>query len=251
MQLYLVPPEEGSFKQNVLVAVSSAIIAVPFTYFATRVMESWVPPSSDPALVRMVELLEEQNLLLRKQMGLPAQVTEEEAMQNEVTQRFMAENEKDLLTIRSVTSQSFKRTFRPIETGSAEHVGIVGGTGDRPKIAVDSEVLGRIEADAVDQADVIVMGVVSAFSRGSKTGSVFSRDYMINIRVEYALKGRLPRGDDFSWSQHSGQPIRMYGRFVRYFDGKVKKLLVYNVERVTEKADVDDYFDNDREVREL
>lgn len=251
MRLYLVPPEEGSFKQSVIVAVASTLIAVPFTVFATRVMESWVPPSSDPALIRVVELLEEQNRMLRKQLGLPNEVTEKEAKQEELTQKFIKENEKDLLTIRSVTSQSFKKTFRPIETGSAKQVGLIGGLGDKPKIVVDPDILGRIEADEVDKKDVMVMGVVNAFSRGSKTGSVFSRDYMANIRVEYAIDGRLARGDDFSWSQLSGKPIRMYGRFVRYFDGKVKKMLVYNVERVEEQIDIDDYFDNEREVREF
>jgi hypothetical protein len=43
----------------------------------------------------------------------------------------------------------------------------------------------------------------------------------------------------------------MYGYFVRYFDGKVKKLLVNNVERVTDQSDIDDYFDTEREVRAL
>ncbi len=44
-------------------------------------------------------------------------------------------------------------------------------------------------------------------------------------------------------------PIRVYGRFVRYFDGNIKKFLVFNVERVTDPDEVKDYQSNQREVR--
>ncbi len=156
-----------------------------------------------------------------------------------------------MLVVRSVVSQSFKKIYRPIETGTAKQIGIIGGQGEAPAKAVDDEVLGLIEADAVDKDDVIVLAVVSSFSRSSKTGIVYSRDYMAGFRVEYTAKGRLPRQDDFSWSQYSGKPIRMFGRFVRFFDGKVKKLLVNHVEQVTSQEDIDDYFRNDREVKSL
>jgi hypothetical protein len=43
-----------------------------------------------------------------------------------------------------------------------------------------------------------------------------------------------PREDDFSWSQFSGKPIRLSGRFIRFFDG----FLVYHVERVTYQPDM-------------
>jgi hypothetical protein len=106
-----------------------------------------------------------------------------------------------------------------------------------------------IEADEVDANDKIFMAVVNSFSRGSKTGIVFSRDFERCFRIEYVAKGRLPREDDFSWSQYSGRPLKLYGRFVRFFDGNIKKFLVFTVERVTEQADVDEYFNNQREIR--
>jgi len=251
MPLYLVPPEAGSYKQSIIAGLVSTIVAVPFTVFATRVIDSWVPPSPSPEMVEIKKLLLEQNCLLRKKMGLPENATEEEDEQDKIAKKFIKDNDKELQSVRSITSQSFKRIFRPVDTGSVKQTGLIGGLGDTPNIVVDKEVLGRIEADAIDNKDVIVMGVVNSFSRATKTGSIFSRDYLANIRIEYFVKGRLPRGDDFSWSQHTGKPIRMYGYFVRYFDGKVKKLLVNNVERVTDQSDIDDYFDTEREVRAL
>lgn len=125
-------------------------------------------------------------------------------------------------------------------------MGIIGGLGHTPRIVVDRKVLALIESDTVDQATAVVMGVVNSFNTMAKTGNVFSRDYSSSILVEYDFDGKLPRGDDFSWSQLSGKPIRMSGNFVRYFDGNVKKLLVRHVERVTDPADVEDYFHHSR-----
>lgn len=177
---------------------------------------------------------------------LPPNSTKEEEEKIEKTDKFIQENDDDIWTLRKITSQSFKRIFRPIETGSAEHMGVISGLGRTPRIVVDREVLGRIEADAVDNRPVIVMGVVNSFNTITKTGSVYSRDYAESIRVEYGIEGKLPRGDDFSWSQLNGRPIRMSGNFVRYMDGEVKKLLVHHVERVTDQDEIHDYFHHDR-----
>jgi hypothetical protein len=254
MPLFYVPPQAGSLKQDIIAGAAGGLIvlgvSVPFTIFATRVIDSWIPPPASPELLQMVELLKEQNALLRRKMPLGGDKTSEEAQEVSVD-AFIKEKEKDLLVVRSVVSQSFKKIYRPISSGSANHIGIVGGQSEAPTKVVDREILGRIEADAVDDRDIIVMGVVSSFSRGSKSGVIYSHDYMARFRVEYVADGKLPREDDFSWSQFSGKPIKMFGKFVRFFDGKVKKLLVYRVERVTNESDIKDYFDNEREVRKL
>ncbi len=246
MPLYLVPPEAGSFKQTIMAAVVGGIVSAPFSVFAYRLLDNWIPSQADEQQKQIIELLREQNELLRKSSGLPKKETENEAKQVEAVDQFIEKNEKDVASLRSVTSQSFKRIFRPIETGSAKQMGIIGGLGRVPTTVVDQEVLARIEADYVDPNAVTVMGVVNSFTRKSKRGSIFSRDYNENIRIEYEHKDAMPRGDDFSWSQLTGQPIRMTGRFIRYFDGKVKKLWITYVERVTDQADIDDYFHHDR-----
>ncbi len=75
MPLFIVPPEEGSLKQNIIAGVVGGLIvtgvSVPFTTFANRLIDSWLPPPPNPELLQVVDLLKEQNRLLRRQMGLP------------------------------------------------------------------------------------------------------------------------------------------------------------------------------------
>lgn len=248
LELYLVPPEEGSFKQTVLATAAATIIAMPFTVFATRVMDNWIP-QSNPQMEQMLELMREQNELLRAQQGLPRnQPTKKEAAEEAELKHCLKKYEKELQAIRSITSNSFKSIFRPVGR-SADRLGIVGGQPQAPKAAVDLEILAKIEADEVDDKSVIFMAVVNSFSRSSKTGIVFSRDYDMGFRIEYEHKGRLPREDDFSWSQFTGEPLRLHGRFVRFFDGTIKKFLVFTVERVTDPDEVKEYKSNQREIR--
>jgi hypothetical protein len=246
MPLYLVPPESGSYKQQIIVGVVIAALGTPFVTFADRVIDYWIPSPDSIQRDKVIDLLIEQNNLLRQSLGLPKNQTQQEKEQVKVAEEFISKNEEDIAKLRKITSQSFKQIFRPIETGSAEHMGIIGGSSRPPKKVVDREVLALIEADTVDQSTFVVMGVVNSFNTVTKTGSIFSRDFDASIRIEYDFNGRLPRGDDFSWSQLNGKPIRMSGNFVRYFDGNVKKLLVRHVERVTDQLDVHDYFHHDR-----
>ena len=246
MPLYLVPSGNGSYKQQIIVGVVITALGAPFVVFAERILDNWIPSPDSVQRDKIIELLTEQNALQRQSMGLPSKVTKEEKQQVEIADNFIREKKQDIATLRKITSHSFRQIFRPIDTGSAKNMGIIGGLGHSPRIVVDRNVLALIESDTVDQAVIVMMGVVNSFNRVTKTGNVFSRDYNTSIRVEYDFDGRLPRGDDFSWSQLNGQPIRMSGNFVRYFDGNVKKLLVRQVERVTDAADVDDYLHHDR-----
>jgi hypothetical protein len=43
IRLYVVPPEEGLFKQTVITAVAAGVIAAPFSVFAQRLIESCDP----------------------------------------------------------------------------------------------------------------------------------------------------------------------------------------------------------------
>lgn len=246
MSLYVVPPEEGSFKQNIIAGAIGGIIAAPFGPFAQRVIDSWIP-APNTEMHQVIELLREANDLARRDKGLPVTATKKEVEQSVEIATCLDQNAKDLQTVRSITSNSFKAIFRPIGR-SANQVGIISGSSGAPRAIVDSATLALIEADAVDDWDTILLGVMSSFSRGSKTGIIFSADYNLGFRIEYTAKGRLAREDDFSWSQYSGQPVRLFGRFVRFFDGNVKKFLVFQIERVTLQKDVEDYFNNQREI---
>lgn len=254
MPIYILPAEEGSFKQVLAVGVLATVLgnlaSVPFVFFATRMMEHWVPADPDPQKQRIIELLEEQNRLLRKDQKLPANATVKEKEHVARIDDFLQKNDKDVQVIRSVTSNSFKTIFRPIGK-SANYVGVIGGIPSPPRVVVDAPTLAKIEADEVDDNDRIILGVVNSFSRGSKTGVVWSNDFRTSFRIEYTVKGKLPTQDDFSWSQFRQRPIRMTGRFVRFFDGSVKKFLVFHVERVTKQEDIDDYYGSDREIQSL
>lgn len=246
MPLFITPPEEGSFKQMILAAAVGGIVSAPFTIFAERVINSWLP-EPQPELQKIVALLKEQNELLRRQEHKTAVPNAAEEKQLKEIEQCIASKQEDLQTIRSITTKSFRDIYRPVGR-SVDSVGLVAGGGRAPAKVVDVEALALIEADAVDEKDKIFMGVVNSFSRGSKTGILFSKDFERGFRFEYQVKGKLPRGDDFSWSQLYGKPLRFYGRFVRFFDGNIKKFLVFRVEQVKDPAEVDAYFNDDREV---
>lgn len=256
IKLYLQPPSEGSFRQTIIATVVGGVVAVPFTTVATRLMDNWVP-ADNPELVRiakaaerqalaterLVALTEEQNRLLKKERkAIVLDATVDQEMERRADE-FIKDNNQKLNVIRSITSTSFKNIFRPIGR-SAERMGIVEGRREIPKRLIDAEMVAHIEADAVDEKDKIVVAVVSSFSRSSKTGIVYSRDVNLSFRIEYVRKGRLAREDDFSWSQYTGNPIRMTGRFVRYFDGNVKKFLAYHVERLTDAREIREYLES-------
>ncbi|NJM35530.1 MAG: hypothetical protein HC850_13450 [Rhodomicrobium sp.] len=108
------------------------------------------------------------------------------------------------------------------------------GSNESPVGIVDAIAKQKIEADELDDKDTIVTGVVNSFNRSSKTGIIFSEYYGRGFRFEYSSDEKLGRQDDFSWSQYTGKSIRLNGKFVLFFDGKIKKFLVYHVERVPE-----------------
>lgn len=235
LKVFLETAEEGSFKQTILAAAVGAVVATPLTVFITRAIDGWIP-TEDAQTNQVIDLLKEQNRILSGGKAVPT------ASQTEVenADRFLEEQKEKVDVIRSITANSFKGIFRPVDR-SVEVVGITHGQHNAPIGAVNKRALQLIEADRPDPDVVSIMSVVSSFSRGSKTGVVFSKDIGRGFRIEYTKPGKLPYEDDFSWSQYYQRPIRLNGRFIKFFDGKVKKLLVYEVSRPTE-AEIQEYF---------
>jgi hypothetical protein len=228
IELYLGLPAEGSFKQTVYAAVAGAIIATPFTTFVDHTLRSWLP-ASDKEMQRVINLLEEQNKLLRTRAGAELKKAPEEP-----TESHIRDHKTKMDVIRSITSNSFREIFRPVGR-SANTVEILAGPDEKPIGIVDEETLRLIESDVPDENESSVEGTVNSFSRSSLTGIIFSSALGRGFRFEYVSETRLPRGDIFSWSQYSGRPIRTRGRFIKFFDGTIKKFEIYAAERVEDK----------------
>jgi hypothetical protein len=221
IELYIGISEEGTFRQNVYAGIVGAIIAAPFTTFIDYTIRSWLPPN-DSDVKKIVQLLEEQNKLL-KAGG--------HASDGEAVVKSHVENHKaEVDVMRSITSNSFREIFRPVGK-SVEHVGILAGAHENPVGVVDEQMLALIEADRPDPETSVIEGVVNSFSRNSKTGVMFSSRMGRGFRFQYVGETALPRGDIFSWSQYYGRRIQAEGRFVRFFDGTIKRLEIYRAEK--------------------
>lgn len=230
VQVFIQTSEPGSYKQMIVAVALGAVIGTPLTTFINRVIDSWIP-SHDPQLQQVIELLEENNRIMRNNLNLPEHRNEKEERDQNNADEFIEQNVEKINVLRSITASSFKDIFRPIGR-SADFVGISVGRDRTPIGAVNERALRLIESDRPEDDVSVVIGVVSSFSRSSKTGVAFSQDIGRGFRFEYKADGKLPPEDDFSWSQFYQRPIRMNGRFVLFFDGKIKKLIVYSVERL-------------------
>lgn len=231
LQVFLETSEDGSFKQNIAAAALSAVITAPFTVLVTRAIDSWIPVEDKQTQV-IIELLQEQNQILRGAGPAHEVAREDKAREAHIEEvdTFLEENSDKIDVIRSITSTSFKNIFRPVGR-SARFVGISSGERREPIGAVNERALRLIQADRPDDDTVILLATVNSFSRSSKTGVVFSRDIGRGFRFEYVSSEKLPPEDVFSWSQFYQRPIKITGRFVKFYDGKIKKLLVYSAEK--------------------
>lgn len=233
IKIYLETSEDGSFKQTIAAAALGAIVATPLSVFITRAIDSWIP-SPDPQTQQIINLLKEQNELLLKQSKAPSD-DKNKVEQIEKANKFIEQSGDNIQVIRSITANSFKDIFRPVGS-TAEYVGITAGPSKTPIGAVNSRALSLIEADRPDEEHIFVVGTVTSFSRGSKTGVMFSQDLGRGFRFEFRNSSKLPPEDEFSWSQYYQRPIRVSGRFVRFFDGRIKKFLVDHVEKIDDVA---------------
>ena len=233
VQIYIYPPEAGSFKQVVGAAVLGTVLAVPFQIYIQRVIEDWVP-DPDPQMTQVIELLKEQNRILRLQRDLPAEPDDAEKLYQERMTETLNENEEEFQVLRSITANSFKDIFRPIGR-SADYVRMTAGPTGEPIAAIDMTAVIQIESERRDPERREIVGIVNSFSRPSKTGIVFSNDLKRGIRFIDVREGRLPPQDIYSWSQYMREPIRMFGHFVYWFDGRIKSFLVEDAAKLPER----------------
>ncbi len=225
IQIYLTPPEEGSFRQTVIAGVVGAVVAAPFTTFVGELVKTWIP-GNDAELKKIVLLLEEQNKLL-KAKGPP----EIHGSSESVAKSHIEKNRDKMDVIRSITSNSFRNTFRPVGR-SADIVAITRDAERNPIGIVDRPTLDLLDVDKFDDEIVTINGRVNAFSRSSKTGVLYSEEIGRGFRFEYKGDGKLPREDIFSYSQYYGREILLRGQFVRFFDETIKKFLVYEARKL-------------------
>ena len=230
VRVYAYPPEDGSFKQTVAAGVIATVLGVPFSVFLTRVINDWVP-NPDPQMQQVIDLLKEQNQMLRRQQGLPPMETPQERQDNEQMNTILKEREEELLVLRSITANSFKDVFRPIGR-SAQFLSIAAGDTKAPVTAINPAAVALIESERKDPEVVRVIGVVNSFSRSSKTGYIFSQKLGRGIHITDVRDGALPPRDDYSWSQFSRNPLEMTGSYVYWFDGRIKRLLVDKIQRL-------------------
>ncbi len=231
VKVYLEATEEGSVRQMISAAAIGAIVSTPLTVFITRTLDTWIP-APDSQSQQIIELLQEQNRLLASQHGQGADSSEAKDAES-VADEFIENHEDEISVLRSITSGSFKDIFRPVGR-SVENVGIASGRTETPIGVVNQRSLSLIQADKADEEVISLLAVVNSFSRSSKTGVVFSKDFGRGFRIEYSNKEPLTSEDDFSWSQYYQKPVRLRGRFFRFFDGSIKKFIVYGIERATE-----------------
>jgi hypothetical protein len=231
VNVFIVPPEQGSFRQTVIASVVSTIIAAPFGVFASRVIDSWLP-SENPQMSEVIKLLKQQNELLLKKEGLAADPQPAEVQQERNIHSHIEQNKQKLEVIRSVLASSTKDIFRPVGR-SADYVAISEGRHRRPIAVVDADAVARLDSEKFDDNLSYITGVVNSFSRGSKTGVIFSDDLGRGTLFSFESPEKLPPGDDFSWSQYTRNPIRITGKVVRWFDGSIKRFVAYNCERIS------------------
>lgn len=224
VRVYIYAPGEGSFLQSVGAAVLATVMAVPFNIFIQRVIEDWVP-SPDPQMQQVIDLLREQNRILRTERGLPVDFTPEAARANEVMSGVLENRNDELQVLRSITANSFKDIFRPIGR-SADYVSITTGNSREPITAIDSRAVLLIESERRDPELRRLIGVVNSFSRSSKAGIIFPKELGRGVPFVEMNEGRLPPQDNYSWSQYTRKSIELTGQYVYWFDGRIKKFLV-------------------------
>lgn len=232
-------PQQGSFifdvGVNAVGAIVGGIVLVPITFWLTQIMGQWLPggTAADRARVQRLE-----NRLAAQEAradGLEAALARRDQIAHiegdvAAVKRYIADHRNELDVLRSITSNSFVDIFRPIGR-SADFVAMYGEPRGAYVGVVDAAAVQQIQAEMRDDDVSIVSAVVSSFSRSSKSGVAFSSGLGRGFRFHYGSSGKLDPEDDFSWSQFTQKPIVMEGVFYRFFDGSVKRLEVFNVER--------------------
>ncbi|MBP2312430.1 hypothetical protein [Azospirillum soli] len=228
--VYIEPAEDGSFRQQIIIGVTTAMITAPFTIFAERIFDNWFPKPNDE-MQQVIDLLREQNKILKGQQKVSEKKDAIEREQKRSVDQFIEGHATEIHVIRSIVAKSTKDMFRPVGR-SAEYLAITRGSQRHPISALGVEGVRQLEYSIQDEKVSTVVGVVNAFSRSSKSGALFSPELERGMLFSYDHQGTLPAGDDFSWSQYTRRPLEFRGRYERFFDGSVKRFWVHQTNRV-------------------
>jgi hypothetical protein len=220
--------ERGSFLLTATVVIGTAAISGGAGAVVAHLLNRALP-KHDTQMADLYREQRETNRLLRKQMGLEpkgwAEILEEEKLLKDV--------DEEVQTIRGITASALAKTFRPL--GRSAKTCVVGaGPAQDPIRIVDEYMANRIVADELDKEFISTTGVVNNYSQSTQTG--FMWDDTCNRRIPYEHDGdKLPPGNDFSWSLYHQKPIAVHGRYVRWLDGSVKKILIRSTEKISQE----------------
>ncbi|HZH25745.1 MAG TPA: hypothetical protein VEY95_01055 [Azospirillaceae bacterium] len=229
-KVYIEPPEDGSFRQGVIIGVLGTVIGSPFPIFLERILDTWLPKPNDE-MQQVISLLREQNDLLKLQNKiLDRNGSIEDAHRRDVD-KYIEDHATEIHVLRSIVSKSTRDLFRPVGR-SSEYLAITRGDQMYPISALDIDGVRKMESSVQDSDVSTVVGVVNAFSRSSKSGALFSRELGRGMLFSYDHKGQLPDGDDFSWSQYTRRPLELKGKYERFFDGSVKRFWIHQTNRI-------------------
>jgi hypothetical protein len=226
--------EQGSFKQSLHAAIVGGICVATFDTFLNRAVDKWLP---SPDKTEELLLAEE-----RKQTALLEQLLAERHPDTEDAQdadAFIAAHEKEMTVLRSITANSFVDIFRPVGR-TAEYSRIFTGESKEhlPSKIVTPSTAAIIESDRLDTTLRTINARVTGFTRGTKRGVCFSDKLGHGFNFEYRGKeDKLPVRDIFSWSQYEQEDIILEGNFVYFFDGEIKKMIVYYADKAVRSVD--------------
>lgn len=233
-------PQAGSFIVEVLVGVTTATITIPITLYLTHMFNQWLPGGSAADQARIARLQAESAIQQERLDGLQRAIEQRDRVDqvsNEVAQlrAFIEANQKEHDVMRSITSNSFLDIYRPIGR-SATHAVTYGDYPGAYAGVVDEPTVALLDTEIADPDVSVVIATVDAFARKSKRGTAFSKHLGRGFRFHYGQMGKLGEQDDFSWSQYQQKPLRMTGRFYRFYDKSIKRLEVMSVERIESDA---------------
>lgn len=229
-------PRPGSVVIEVVVGVTSSVIAAPIVLYLNQIMGKWMPGGVEADKARIRNLEAELRAQGERMSGLEEAITQRDrleavAAQLREVQAFIAANQNEHDVMRSITSNSFTDIYRPIGR-SADFALLYGDEPGAYTGVADAATVAQLETEIADPEMTVVVATVDAFARKSKRGTAFSKRLGRGFRFHYGQLGRLGEQDDFSWSQYHQKPLRMTGRFYRFFDGSIKRLEVTAVERL-------------------
>ncbi len=227
VDFYISAAEQGSFKQTLAGAIIGGICVSSFDVVFSRILNRWLPEPDANAELIIAEQKKQTEILEKVLAQLSVDVVNGQSDDVVVADKFLEEKEKELSVLRSITANSFKDVFRPVGR-SCEYSTVRAGSGRPPSKFVSPRTAAIIESDRHDNRVRTINARVTGFTRGSKKGLCFSEALGHGFRFEYkGVEGKLPDRDIFSWSQFEQEEIVMEGSFVYFFDGGIKKFLVY------------------------